>query len=97
MPNNQVSDRQLLKDYEELVLFSLFDKGIIAEKGYCSIQKAASIIKWRDIAQKYRVKKSFPNVLWSLKSKGYVNFHGKSGDVVSLSRLGVEYVLGSRV
>ena len=87
----------MLKDYEEVVLFSLFDNGIIGEKGYCSIQKAASIIKWRDIAQKYRVKKSFPNILWNLRKKGYVDFHGKSGDVVSLSRLGVAYVLGRKV
>ena len=87
----------MLKDYEEETLFRLFDNGIIGEKGYCSVQKAASIIKWRDIAQKYRVKKSFLNVLWNLRSKGYVDFHGKGGDVVSLSRLGVAYVLGRKV
>ncbi len=87
----------MLKDYEEIILFSLFDKGIIGEKGYCSIQKAASIIKWRDIVTKYAVKKSFLNVLCHLRSKGYVDFHGKSGDVVSLSRFGVAYVLGRKV
>ena len=87
----------MLKDYEEETLFRLFDNGIIGEKGYCSVQKAASIIKWRDISQKYRVKKSFLNVLWNLRSKGYVDFHGKGGDVVSLSRLGVAYVLGRKV
>jgi hypothetical protein len=87
----------MLKDYEEEILFRLFDNGIIGEKGYCSIQKVASIIKWRDIAQKYRVKKGFLNVLWNLRSKGYVDFHGKGGDVVSLSRLGVAYVVGRRV
>jgi hypothetical protein len=86
----------MLKDYEGEVLFRLFNNGIIGEKGYCSIQKVASIIKWRDIAKKYNVKKGFPNVLWNLRSKGYVSFHGKSGDVVSLSRLGVAYVLGRR-
>ena len=83
----------MLKDYEEQILFFLFDNGII-EMHYCSIQKAASLIKWQDICQKYKVKKKFPNVLFHLKAKGYVDFHGKSGDVVSLSRLGVAYVRG---
>jgi hypothetical protein len=87
----------VLKDYEEAVLLSLYDKGIIGEKGYCSIQRAAAIIKWRDIAKTYAVKKSFLNVLCHLRSKGYVDFHGKSGDVVSLSRFGVAYVLGRKV
>ena len=84
----------MLKDYEKEILFRLYDNGIISMK-YCSTQKAAAIIKWRDIAQKYGAKKSFDNVLWKLKSKGYVDFHGKSRDVVSLSRLGVDYVVGS--
>lgn len=83
----------MLKDYEEAILSSLYDNGIIAMR-YCSIQKAASIIKWHEISQKYRVKKKFPNVLWNLRTKGYVDFHGKSGDVVSLSRIGVAYVKG---
>jgi hypothetical protein len=84
----------MLKDYEEEILRRLFDCGIIGERGYCSIQKAASAIKWRDIAQKHRVKKSFPNVLWHLRSKGYIDSHGKGGDVISLTKLGVDYVLG---
>jgi hypothetical protein len=82
-----------LEDYEEEILFRLFDNGMIGMK-YCAIQKAASIIKWHDIAKKYDVKKGFPNVLWKLRSKGYVDTHGKSGDVVSLSRIGVAYVVG---
>jgi len=38
------------------------------------------------------VNKSFDNVIRHLANKGYVDFHGKSGDVASLSRLGVSYV-----
>jgi hypothetical protein len=83
----------MLEAYEESILFGLYDNSIIGMK-YCSIQKAASIVKWDDISRKYGVKKSFPNALWKLKTKGYVDFHGKSGDVVSLSRIGVAYVWG---
>jgi len=83
----------MLEGHEEEILFGLYDNSII-RLNYCSIQKAASIIKWNDISKKYGVKKSFPNVLWKLRSKGYVEFHGKSGDVVSLSRIGVAYVVG---
>jgi len=83
----------MLKDYEEEILFQMFNNGIIGGK-YCSIQKATSIIKWHDIAKKYSIKKSFSNVLWKLKTKGYVDFHGKARDVVSLTKLGVDYVIG---
>lgn len=83
----------MLDEYEEEILLELYDNGIIAMR-YCAIQKAASIIKWQDIAKKYGVKKGFPSILHKLHSKGYVDFHGKSGDVVSLSRLGVAYVTG---
>jgi len=83
----------MLDEYEEKILFRLYDNGIIGMK-YCSIQKAASIIKWNDITREHGVKKSLPSVLWKLRSKGYVDFHGKSGDVVSLSRIGVYYAVG---
>jgi DNA-binding IscR family transcriptional regulator len=85
----------LLHEYEEEILLQLYNNGIIAMR-YCATQKAASIIRWQDIAKKYCVKKGFSNVLHKLFSKGYVDFHGKSGDVVSLSRLGVAYVQGKR-
>ena len=84
----------MLKDYEEEILLRLYDNGLIAMR-YCAVQKAADIIKWQDMAKKHSVKKSFPSVLKTpLGSKGYVDLHGKSGDVVSLSRLGVFYVKG---
>ena len=83
----------MLKDYEEEILLRLYDNGLIAMR-YCAAQKAADVIKWQDIARKFAVKKSFPSILKKLASKGYVDLHGKSGDVVSLSRLGVLYVKG---
>ena len=83
----------MLEEYEEEILQQLYDNGLIAMR-YCSIQKAANIIKWPGIAKKYGVKKGFSNVLRKLASKGYVDEHGKSGDVVSLTRLGVLYIKG---
>ncbi len=83
----------MLDEYEEEVLLRLYDNGLIAMR-YCYTQKAANIIKWSDIAKKYDVKKNFSSVLRKLASKGYVDEHGKSGDVVSLTRLGVFYVKG---
>jgi hypothetical protein len=83
----------MLESYEEEILFFLFDNGII-EMNYCSIQKAARIIRWQEIARKHKVKKGFSSALRRLSSKGYVDLHGKSGDVISLSRLGIFYVKG---
>jgi hypothetical protein len=37
---------------------------------------------------------NFSSVLRKLALKDYVDLHGKSGDAVSLSRLGVFYVKG---
>ena len=85
----------MLKDYEEEVLFRMFDSKIIA-MNYCAVEKVASIIKWQTIAKKFRVKKSFSSVLGRLHSKGYIDDHGKSGAVASLTRTGTEYVMGKR-
>lgn len=83
----------VLEAYEEKVLSSMYDKRIIG-MGYTSIQKIASMISWSGIAQKYEVKKSFERVIRHLASRGYIDLHGKSGNVASLSRLGVAYVVG---
>lgn len=83
----------VLEAYEEEVLSSMYDKRIIA-MGYTSIQKIASKIGWSDIAKKHKVKKSFERTIRHLASRGYVDLHGKSGNVASLSKLGVAYVIG---
>jgi hypothetical protein len=83
----------MLEAYEEEVLMRLYDNGLIAMR-YCAIQKVANIIKWQDLDKKYKVQKSFPNVVRKLATKGYVDEHGKSGDVISLTRFGVLYVKG---
>lgn len=58
------------------------------------IQKVCSKIGWSSIQIKYKIKTSFKRVLRRLKSKGYIEDHGKSCAVASLSKLGVDYVRG---
>lgn len=80
-----------LQTYEEEVLMAMYDEGIIGN-AYRSVQIIRSKIRWEEIARRHKVNKSFDNVIRHLANKGYVDFHGKSGDVASLSRLGVSYV-----
>lgn len=63
---------------------------------YKPIERVCSIIKWRQISQKYKVKKSCKKVLRHLESKGYVDLHGKAGNVASLAKFGVDYVIGKQ-
>ena len=81
----------MLKYYEDEILIRMFDRGVIG-MDYTSVERVASKIKWSDIASKYRVKKSFQSVIRELVSKLLVTDHGKSGRVVSLTKLGVDYV-----
>jgi Mn-dependent DtxR family transcriptional regulator len=80
----------MLEPYEEVVILRMYDKNYEG-MNYKSIQKIAASIKWADISNTYGVKKKFSRVLKHLYAKGYVDLHGKSGDVASLTRLGVEY------
>ncbi len=66
----------------------------IIQNDYIPLQKIESKIKWREIAGKYRIKKSFGKVMRHLQNKGYVSDHGKSGEVYSLTSLGVGYAIG---
>jgi hypothetical protein len=84
-----------LEPYEEEVLFAMYDYGLIGPN-YKAVEKVCSMIKWIQISRKYGVKKSCSRVLRRLASKGYVDPHGKAGNVASLTRLGVLYVIGKR-
>lgn len=84
-----------LEAYEEEVLLAMYDNRLIGG-GYKAIEKVCSIIKWTQISRKYGIRKSCSKVLKHLASKGYINLHGKSGDVASLARLGVAYVRGKQ-
>ena len=82
-----------LKDYESEILLKMFDSVIIGGN-YYPVEKVAKLIKWKGIAEKYGVKKSFRTVISKLVAKGLVDDHGKSLQVASLTRLGVEYAKG---
>ena len=71
----------------------MYDHQII-QNDYKPLEKIESKIKWRDIASKYRIKKSFGKVMRHLQNKGYISDHGKSGAVYSLTSLGVIYAVG---
>jgi len=81
-----------LKPYEDEVLLRMYDKELIMMR-YKAIQQVRGMIGWDEIAEKYGVKPSFKNVIRHLANKGYILWK-KSGDVASLSRMGVEYVVG---
>jgi hypothetical protein len=71
----------------------MYDHQIICYD-YLAVEKVASKIKWRQIADKHKIKKSFGKVMRHLANKGYVSDQGKSGAVYSLTDLGVFYAIG---
>jgi len=81
----------VLREYEEEVLARMYDEEIIAMK-YKPTEVLRSKINWLEIAQKYRIKKAFSSVMRRLEIKGYIDSHGKSGAVYSLTFSGVAYV-----
>lgn len=84
-----------LEVHEEEILEAMYDNRLIGNN-YTSIQKVSSLIKWSDISNKNKIKKSFSTVLRHLANKGYIDTHGKSGNVASLTKLGVAYVRGKQ-
>jgi DNA-binding IscR family transcriptional regulator len=72
----------------------MYGEEIIAMR-YKPVEVVRSKINWIQIAQKYRIKKKFSSIMEKLEKKGYVDSHGKSGAVYSLSFQGVAYVKGT--
>ena len=82
-----------MEPYEDEIILAMYDHQII-RYDYLPVEKIASKIKWREIADKYKIKKSFGKVMRHLANKGYVSDQGKSGAVYSLTDLGVFYATG---
>jgi hypothetical protein len=82
-----------LKEYEEEILKRMYNEGLTGNN-YKPIQTVRSKIGWIELDQKYRIKKKFDSIMKRLEGKGYVDSHGKSGAVYSLTFLGVAYVVG---
>jgi len=79
----------MLKPYEEEILVRMLEKEIIG-MNYTSTERVASKIKWIEIANKFRVKKSFQSVIREMINKELITDHGKSGKVASLTKAGVD-------
>lgn len=79
----------MLRPYEEEILIKMLEKEIIG-MNYTSIEKVASKIKWNDISNRFKVKKSFSSVIRELINKQLLTDHGKSGRVASLTKSGVD-------
>ena len=79
----------MLKPYEEEILVRMLEKEIIG-MNYTSTEKVASKIKWFEIVNKFRVKKSFQAVIRELINKQLITDHGKSSRVASLTKVGVD-------
>ena len=68
----------------------MYNEGLVF-MDYKGINALRSKIRWDDLARKYDCKKKFTRVLDRLKNAGLVDYHGKSGDVASLTKDGVQY------
>ncbi len=81
-----------LEEYEREVIVRLMEEGYVGRK-YAPIERVASVINWNELANRYGVGRGFKSVLRSLKAKGLVTDHGKSLQVVSLTKEGFRLAL----
>ena len=79
--------------FHDQILIRMYDHEIIGMK-YTSVEKISSVINWRELQSQFRIKKKFQSIMNKLENAGYVYSHGKSGNVYSLTELGVFYVRG---
>ena len=71
----------------------MYDEEFIG-MNYKPIQTIEKRIGWNRLQTDYKIRKKFSSIMINLKNKGYVDDHGKSGDVYSLNYIGVAYVKG---
>jgi hypothetical protein len=79
-----------LKEYENEVLIRMLDKEIINYR-YLPTETISHQINWNEIQASFNIKKKFKSIMEKLKNKGYVTDHGKSGEVYSLTFIGLAY------
>lgn len=82
-----------LKPYEIAVLLEMYNEGIIGRRGYTSIQKVRSKVRWQQIASAYNIKDSFDNVARYLVRRKLLSDDGKSLAVLYLDKLGVDFII----
>lgn len=66
----------------------MYQKGLIAN-GYKSLQAVERGIGWCRLASHYRTKKKFSALARRLVTKGLLDDHGKSMQVLSLADMGI--------
>ena len=79
-----------LDNCEEVTILRMYNEGVVF-MDYKSTNIVRSKIRWDDLTDKYACKKKFTRVLDRLRNAGLVDYHGKSGDVASLTKDGVQY------
>jgi len=82
----------MIKDYEIAILVRMYDKRIMRHRGYRSLHRVERVIKWEEIAKKYKVRKSFKSVIRKLSKRKLVDDQGKSCRVCSLDVFGIRFV-----
>lgn len=75
---------------EEVTILRMYNEGLVF-MDYKAVNTVRSKILWDDLARKYGCKKKFTRILDRLKNLGLVDYHGKRGDVSSLTKDGVQY------
>lgn len=80
-----------LKNYEIAILLQMYNEGLISHN-YKALQQVRSKIQWRKIASKYRVKEPFDKIARRLVKRRLLSNDGKSMAVLSLGKLGVDFV-----
>lgn len=82
-----------LEAYHIAILLQMYNEGIIGTRGYTSIQKVRSKIRWQQIASAYGTKDSFDSVARYLVKRRLLSDDGKSLAVLYLDKLGVDFVV----
>jgi len=83
-----------MENHEIAILLLMYDLQIIGDRGYTSFHRVRTKTKWQKIASIYRTRESFKTVTRRLANKGYLSDKGKSMAVLSLTKIGVDYVVG---
>jgi len=70
------------------VLRRIYKEGIIGKR-YRPLELVERIIKWEEISSRFGAKKGFKKVAKRLVNLGYLSNHGKSMNVISITKKGV--------
>ncbi|MEW6295141.1 MAG: hypothetical protein AB1467_02480 [Candidatus Diapherotrites archaeon] len=78
---------------EDRVLVEMYSKSII-KNSYKNIYLIKNKIRFEELQKQYNKKIEFKKILKYLKNKGFIEDHGKSLKVASVSEFGAKYIMG---